>query len=1480
MTKRQKKTPHKKTRAVDALRPSKLVVGTESPQLEQIHVETRLGKIGRAMRTYGASLPAQLDSVRAVADRQLVRAKASTTRRLSWIKLPHIQLSNRFKSVVASTSLVFMMVLMFFNLGVMNVARAFEDLNQSDWSGGIGTSPVDQYSAGDNVVTTTPNKIEIGTTQNPQWCNTTNCDSQWDYRKKLFLSPYIEDLSSVSWVNYEFDVSYNAAMKADFSDLRFVNTAGDVDISHLVTRSTSSTSARVIIRMPVVSGVVDDTIYMYYGNAAASSVSNKATTLDVYDSFAENDPCTGNICIGAAGSIIGNGEMQFTSTSTGFGGAHGPFDRSVSRIYEVDMQPEFTNVDCGITSNLGGFGINDAGPNTVQTLLYKPGECDGNGQKFAYVSGVTNTEGNYYPSLEMNPPVFTDQTWITLRIVAYASGGQDYYYSGDGGVTYRQLNFGQQRTSSMGATRFYVFNGDSFTKVRNIRGYTLNTNATAPIVGLEERRGGYTGYLTSVEYDLGSDSAYFGTISATTTGNGELHFIVMGAATQGGTGQYGDGRSCGFIANGGQISQSRCIEPNSRYVKYIAILRDNDGAKDFEVTSIGVQYDFDSIAPGSASNLVTKRGGPSGATVTSGWINTSPYFSWSGATDNAGGSGVAGYCLYFGTDSNANLSTTAGVLGQGGDTAIPGCQYAVSGTSVTVPSSALINGTTYYLKVVAKDFVGNAAPALSYQLGYDTAIPLGGTVTNGPQGTVNNPLITAAWLTTPPAGYFDAESGFAGIKYCPFNYNNPSSLAECGWTYSSGVDFSNFNPDRFVGPNRGGLYDADDVYDFSAGGVTLTSADLPYLVDEGINGVMIVAVDRAGNIMMVGTGAPVVYAVTQQPPSAPQNLAVNPTSSGENSFSFTWSAPATITGPSTQVDYCWTVNVSIAADASNCNWTGQGITQLAQGAYATQQGVNTLYLMAKDQSQNFSSANVASVNFTATTTAPGAPQNLELSDVSIRATSSWKVAMSWSAPQLPGAGIANYKIFRSTDNVSFTEVGSTSNTNLSFIDSGLAQTDYYYKVRACDNADSCSVASNTETIYPDGRFTTPARLTDDTDQPKIKDIGTRKATVYWFTDRASDSKIAYGTASGQYFPEEVGNSNQLTNHVVNLTNLQPGTRYYYVARWTDEDGNTGVSEERSFVTLPAPITREVAVTDITVSSANVSFTTENASQAIVYYGTTDAFGGVKSINTATRPSGYSIALTDLQDGQKYFYKIMTVDADGFEYQGDIYSFTTPARPRITNLRFETVEGEPSSTQKVVWTTNVPTTSEVTYGPIDGVQTEAVNSTLVTEHEMIIRGLEDNADYELVARSRDATGNLALSDRQFFQTAEDTRPPKITEFKVETDIRGTGSEARGQIIVSWRTDEPATSQVAFAKGRTNELSNRSGQDTRLTTEHVVVVSDLTTSSIYQVQAVSADKAGNESLSDTQTAIIGRGTENIFSIIFNALQAIFGFGGSSL
>jgi hypothetical protein len=233
-----------------------------------------------------------------------------------------------------------------------------------------------------------------------------------------------------------------------------------------------------------------------------------------------------------------------------------------------------------------------------------------------------------------------------------------------------------------------------------------------------------------------------------------------------------------------------------------------------------------------------------------------------------------------------------------------------------------------------------------------------------------------------------------------------------------------------------------------------------------------------------------------------------------------------------------------------------------------------------------------------------------------------------------------------------------------------------------------------------------------------------------------------------------------------------------------------------------------------------------------------------------------------------------LDADGNEYQGNVFSFTTLARPKITDFKIESIEDEPSSTQKVTWKTNVLTSTELVYGPQGQDQAEQIVSTPTLSHEMTVRDLADDTDYTLIARVRDSVGNIGTSEIQRFHTALDTRPPKVSEVSVETQVKGLGKEARGQVIVSWHTDEPSTSQVAFGLGSGTGYGSLTAEDTRLTTEHVVVISDLPTSSVYQLKAVSRYRAANEGGSDNQSAIVGRGSENVFTIIFSALQSIFG------
>jgi hypothetical protein len=238
--------------------------------------------------------------------------------------------------------------------------------------------------------------------------------------------------------------------------------------------------------------------------------------------------------------------------------------------------------------------------------------------------------------------------------------------------------------------------------------------------------------------------------------------------------------------------------------------------------------------------------------------------------------------------------------------------------------------------------------------------------------------------------------------------------------------------------------------------------------------------------------------------------------------------------------------------------------------------------------------------------------------------------------------------------------------------------------------------------------------------------------------------------------------------------------------------------------------------------------------------------------------------------------ISTYDAEGSEYKGNVASFTTPPRPRITNLQFQPVEGEPTSTQQVTWTTNVPSTTQVVYGIKGGGSAEQQDSKLTTSHQIVIRNLKDDSLYTLVAQSRDESGNLAVSDQQVFKTALDTRPPKISDIVIEPSVRGTGSEARGQIVVSWRTDEPSTSQVAYTEGSgAVTFNSKTAEDTRMTTEHLVIISDLPTSRVYSIQPLSSDKSNNQGQGAIDTAIIGRASDNVLTIVFNTLRSIFGF-----
>lgn len=1374
--------------------------------------------------------------------------------------------------LVTVFSAIFVSVILLFG-NANSALAAFTTITQSNWSAG-------QYTEKRNLVASTPGQLTLDSGTIGNWCNidANTCDSSWPYRQQLNIT---SDQSRTDYQLY-FTVNYEPAMQSDFRDLRFTLFDGTPLYWTTGDNFQTGVSTDVYVKVPVLSQGVN-ALYMYYGNPTANGYGGPGDVFDFYDNFPGSSVDTnkwdvnGNI---VDAITVSSNALHFDNSaglSPGNGGLTpitDPISRDDPKRFEFGMNV----VSLGSTADNTCSTI---GPNMYNVIDWSNAvddhginfSCQGSSDKFS-VQAVDFLDGSATTvDLSTNGDYGNEGWYVRYAIEPTATGAK--YYKSNNWTTLQQFTTG---TTGMTRTPLNptIYVGGTFTNTKWNMSYAriYKTGASLTVnYGLEESFDGKVGRLTSTIFDLGGTSIMFGNATIQSSGTGLVGLQVRNG-NQPDLSDAPDFDTCNIMASGSAINTSSCVTFGKQYVQYRLQLS-ADAVNDLQVNEVSLEYLLDDQAPNVATGLSIKRSATGLPLSNAGWTNTAtPYFSWSAASDN-GEAGVAGYCVYLGEDETADPITTSGILPVYSDPNYNGintggaCQYITDGTNIDLASFGtplnVQSGHRYYLVLKTIDSAGNiSGSSSSVNIQIDTNTPFAGTLINAPIGT-NSKIFNVTWISNSPAYVTDDASGVAGFKYCVTNLL--LGFSGCDPTDPSSKNFYG------LAHTSGDINDTSDVIPFGNSEFSTVAADAARLDDAvGLaNGVYVFIVDNAGNWSFVGNKTVII---TQLPPGAPENLSVTPTSNTANSFSFSWNKPTFSIGSDPDVDYCWTVNEDIASNGSNCHWTGKGITQLAAGAYATQQGTNTFRIMAKDVTGNFSSANVASVDFTANTTAPGPPRNLDSSDVSVRATSTWKIALSWNAPTLPGSGVSAYKIMRSIDDVNFSQVGTTSSSNTSFIDSGLQQVLYYYRVLACDSANNCSVPSNEVNRTPTGRFTEPARLTSDTDQPKVKNISTKKATVYWFTDRASDSKVAYGTASGQYSPAEVGNATQTAAHEVQLTNLQPSTTYYYITKWTDQDGNTGQSQERTFTTAPAPTIAEVTTTNASIDGATINFVSTNAAKVAVYYGINSPVGGSKSINTATRTSSYSLRLSDLQDGTKYLFKINGLDADGNEYAGNVYAFTTPSRPKISNVRFQPVDGEPSSTMKVTWVTNVPSTSQVVYAPVGGKTIELLDTRSVTQHEVVIRELQDDSTYNLTARSADEGGNVAVSDPQAFRTALDTRQPKISNVSIETSINGSGADSHGQVIVSWKTDEKASSQVAFSQGQTGTLTSFTAEDGRLSTEHTVVLSDLSTSTVYKLQAVSFDKARNAGKSEVQTAIIGRGSENVFTIIFNALQQIFG------
>ena len=179
--------------------------------------------------------------------------------------------------------------------------------------------------------------------------------------------------------------------------------------------------------------------------------------------------------------------------------------------------------------------------------------------------------------------------------------------------------------------------------------------------------------------------------------------------------------------------------------------------------------------------------------------------------------------------------------------------------------------------------------------------------------------------------------------------------------------------------------------------------------------------------------------------------------------------------------------------------------------------------------------------------------------------------------------------------------------------------------------------------------------------------------------------------------------------------------------------------------------------------------------------------------------------------------------------------------------------------------NTQAQPEATSSPVSDIPTEDHKLTVIDIH------LHSNSSHSFIfsddkvkdvllvelwqGKARQKVERVALMPlAQLPRLVDDKRPPQLSDIKVEKVERGLSSIA----VITWKTDEPATSGINYGL---DELNRHSFPQGCLVRDHRVTLSSLKTNRKYQFSVVSNDFFGNQAVSDC----LGLSTEKATKVV---------------
>lgn len=483
----------------------------------------------------------------------------------------------------------------------------------------------------------------------------------------------------------------------------------------------------------------------------------------------------------------------------------------------------------------------------------------------------------------------------------------------------------------------------------------------------------------------------------------------------------------------------------------------------------------------------------------------------------------------------------------------------------------------------------------------------------------------------------------------------------------------------------------------------------------------------------------------------------------------------------------------------------------------------------------------------------------------------YRLFLAWREVAEPANGFREYRVYyRDNDSGPFIFLDNVIRKSDNYYGDNSLSLDQqrYYRVSTVDNKGNESYLSEilvgrANGILDEGEGGTPARG-EDAVPPEISAVATSslyttQVTITWDTNEISNSIVEYGTSPGDFslatktIATMRDDNDNLGEHVVILSGLEPNTDYYFQVKSRDALANTGFAKNGGlgyhFRTPTGPtieISPSVMTGTLKNSTVTIIWNTDINSDSSVYYSTSPTFTTFDTFSVDNDTQSHRADLTGLSPDTRYYYYVTSdnaIDNNEEEYYDFKTTFDTDP-PRIIVDFPADITDITDNSALISWKTGELASSSIHYGIVDTTEDSQFNDNLNTDHSFRLEGLLPGETYQFRIENTDENvnnNNNSLTTYSFITkvTNDEDAPVIIPPINIPSIDYSSAT-------ITWDVEggetEKTSALVDF--GLDNTFGTSQGNSIpRLGGTKVVTLSGLAASTTYFFQVKSFDESGN-------------------------------------